>query len=224
MIGRPSIWFFTVILALGSSARVLRPARSGSNANSPSSRVEVVAFEEPRGLLLGPPEVRRFESEDESDLSKRFHAGVAESIPYGFYRVQVWVPPYFHPELRYIWVHQPRTTIVFGLPLSDVENVPYPAVQGRIVRGTLPKRSFVKLAGIYNGQQMESAVNADGTFRFDNVRYGRYLLIIVGDGGIFENKDVTITPATLLGSITVSFTNPPLHVEMRRVPPIGTER
>jgi len=217
MFARSSIWVFTSILAFGWSGQTLRSSESGSNANSPSSRVEVVAFEEARGVLLFAPEVHRFESEDGRDLSKRFHDGVAEGIPYGFYRMEAWVTD-FSPELRYVRVHQPRTTIVLGMPVSDIESTPFPAVQGRIVKGAVPKRSFVKLAGIYNGQQMESAIDADGTFGFDDVRCCRYLLIFLGDGGIFASQDVTISEDTLSRSITVSFADPPLQIEMRRVP------
>jgi len=104
------------------------------------------------------------------------------------------------------------------MPVSDIESTPFPAVQGRIVKGAVPKRSFVKLAGIYNGQQMESAIDADGTFGFDDVRCCRYLLIFLGDGGIFASQDVTISEDTLSRSITVSFADPPLQIEMRRVP------
>ena len=215
MFARSSIWVFTTILAFGWSSQTLRSAGSGSNANPPSSHVEVVAFEEARGVLLFAPEVHRFESENGRDLSKRFHDGIAEGIPYGFYRIEAWITD-LSPELRYVWVHQPRTTIVLGMPVSDIESTPFPDVQGRIVEGAVPKRSFVKLAGIYSGQQMESAIEADGTFGFGAVRYGRYLLLIIGDGGFFASKDVTITPATLVGSITVSFADPPLQIEMRR--------
>ena len=74
------------------------------------------------------------------------------------------------------------------------------------------------LAGIYNGLKMDSAVDTDGTFSFDDVRCCRYLLIVIGDGGTFASKDVTISDATLLQGITASFADPAVQIELRRVP------
>jgi len=192
-------------------------ALAASSREELSARAEVVAFDEATGRLLGPPEVRLFESDDRRNLSSRFHLGVASRIPYGIYRLEAWTPGHT-AELRYVLVDQPRATIVLGMPVSPIESVPSPAIQGRVVGGALPKRSFVKLAGIYNGQQMESAIDADGTFSFGAVRCCRYLLLIIGDGGIFASRDVTVSDATLVGGIAVSFTNPLVQIEMRRVP------
>jgi hypothetical protein len=199
--------------ALGVGAAQVSPVdRAESKA---LGMVQVVAFDEATGRILPPPEVRLFQAGEQKNLAAKFHAGEVDDIPYGTYRIEAVVPGYT-PELRYISVNQPRATVVLGMPVSPIENVPYPSIRGHIV-GDLPlKKSFIRLVGIYNGQLMETAIEPDGTFGFSGVRCCKYLLLIIGDGGIIASKDITISDATLAGKITVSLNNPPLEIEINR--------
>jgi hypothetical protein len=179
--------------------------------------VELVTFEEATGRLLGPPEVRVFESDTGKNFASQFHSGVADNIPHGIYRLEAFVPGY-SAELRYVLINQARATVILGMPVSPIESVPFPAIRGHILGSAPPKRSFIRLVGIYSGQVMESAIEPDGTFGFAAVRCCRYLLLLMGDGGTLASKDLTISDATLAGKIAVRLETPPLEIEISRAP------
>jgi hypothetical protein len=168
------------------------------------ARVEVVAFEA-HGTFLGAPAVRVFESEEHKNLSGAFHAGVADRIPFGVYRLEAYMSG-FYPEVKYVAIYRPRVTIFVGLAFGrEALALPIPSsVHGRVI-GSLPRgqKSFVKLTGIYSNRALESNIGPDGQFDFGVPWDGQYLLLVVSEKGILASR-----------TIDVPYTGPALQVRI----------
>jgi hypothetical protein len=198
------------------SPREATPEVHSVASDSERASVAIFAFEEESGRFLGPPTVVAFESEDHKNLAARFLSGTGEGIPYGVYRLEAGLVAHI-TAVRYVLVNRPRVSFVVGLPVSPIESIPYPSIQGRISGGSPLKHTFIRLLGTYSGQVLESAVGQDGTFGFPSVRCCKYLLLIIGDGSAVASKDITISDETLSRSIRVSIGTPPLEIEIERV-------
>ena len=157
------------------------------------ARVQVVAFEA-RGMFLGAPTVRLFQSQDEGDRSRQFHEGTADGIPFGVYKLEAHVNG-FYPETRYVAVYRPNVTVVVGLPFGrEAPALPVPpSVHGRVI-GILPRdrKTFAKLTGIYSNRSFESSISADGQFDFSVPWDGRYLLLVVSEDGVLGTRVIDV--------------------------------
>jgi len=170
-----------------------QPERGADNDGEQyTASVQVIAFEN-RGAFLGSPDVRVFESEDHKNMASAFHAGVADHIPFGIYRMEVYFSG-FYPETRYVAVYRRKVTVVAGLPFGReamILPVP-PMLHGKVV-GSLPrgKRAFVKLVGVYSSESLEAEVDPNGEFDFSIPHDGLYLLLVVGEGGVLATRAIT---------------------------------
>jgi hypothetical protein len=163
------------------------------NGENPyTASVRVLAFEA-GGAFLGAPEVRVFESWDHKDLAGAFHAGIAEGVPFGVYKLEA------HrlgcvPETRYVSVFRKRVTVIVGLAVSrETNGLPvWPALHGKVT-GALPpgKKAFVRLVGVYSSQALESSIDSDGGFDFSVPQYGLYVLLVVNEDGVLASRIVS---------------------------------
>jgi hypothetical protein len=198
--GSLAIYCHVGILALGLAAQE-KAGQTRSESRDRLARVEVVAFET-GGKPLGAPVISTFESYDHKNLASRFHSGVAEGIPYGIYRVEGRLPGYYS-DYRYVAVYGSPVAVVLGLAFGyEAPQVPM-TLRGRVVGALASKRSFVKLVGVYGSLAMESAIGPGGTFSFDGVSHGSFLILVVGEAGIVASK-----------TLTIPYTGPPLEVEV----------
>jgi hypothetical protein len=185
------------------AAQVEQKSRAKS-ADQFLATVQVLAFDT-RGLFLGTPTVRLFESEDHKDLASAFHAGPADRIPFGVYKLEAYMNG-FYPEVRYVAIYQPRVTVIVGLPFGrEVLTLPVPPmVEGKLL-GSLPrdKKYFAKLIGIYSNRTLESNISADGRFDFSVPWDGRYLLLVVSEDGVLATR-----------TIDVPYTGPALEIKI----------
>jgi len=180
-----------------------------ARSSSTSAKVEVVAFDS-NGRFLGAPNVSLFESDDHKNLAAKFHAGVADGIPFGIYRIEGHLPAY-SSEIRYVRVYQPHVAVVLGLTFSvELPEVP-PILHGRVV-GQVPPKSFVRLVGVYSNLSMESAIGADGEFNLGGLSDGRFLLLVVGQKGILASR-----------AVSIPYTGPALEVELGRDQVVGPQ-
>lgn len=166
--------------------------------------VHVLAFEA-RGTFLGNADVRLFESEDHKDLASAFHAGVAEHIPFGVYRVEARMSG-FYSEVRYVAVYQRHVTVIVGLPFGrESLTLPIPArLHGKVV-GSFPgaKKGFVKLTGLFSNKSLESSIATDGGFDFSIPWDGRYLLLVIDEDGVLASQ-----------AIDIPYSGPPLEIRI----------
>ena len=155
-------------------------------------QVQVIAFEM-GGAFLGPPDIRLFESSDQKNLAGKFHAGIADGIPFGTYKVEAYLTG-FYPEVRYVQVFQSSVTVVVGLPFGREAMVPPvpPRLQGRVMgsAGLRPRKAFVKLVGVFSNLSLESSIAVDGTFDFSIPFDGRYLLLLIAEDGILASRTI----------------------------------
>jgi hypothetical protein len=169
-----------------------------------TASVQVIAFDT-RGAFLGRPDVRLFESEGHKDMASAFHAGGADHIPFGIYRMEAYVSGYYS-EARYVVVYRPRVTVVVGLPFGfEGLTLPVPPeLHGKVV-GSLPrgKKAFVKLVSVYSSQSLEAQIDPNGEFDFSIPQDGQYLLLVVGEGGLLATR-----------AVTSPYTGPPLEIEI----------
>jgi hypothetical protein len=175
------------------------------------ARVEVLAFDT-RGKFLGAPTIEVFEADNHTNFAAKFHAGVAEDIPFGEYRIKSDLPAY-SSEARFIRVYQRRVTVVLGLTVGyELPSIPL-SLHGRVVGRVPPQRTFVRLAGVFSSLSMESPIGPDGGFDLVGLTWGKYLLLVVGEDGVLASR-----------ALTIPYTGPPLEIDIRADRTIAPER
>lgn len=167
-----------------------------------AATVSVMAFDT-NGRFLGSPEVKVFEStEEHKNLAAKFNAGVAEGIPYGEYTIEARLTAYSSDSKR-VGVYQRHVVIVLGLTVGhELPTLP-PNLPGRII-GHLPAaKAFVRLVGVYANVSIDSSIDPDGRFDLGGLSDGKYLLVVVGEGGILASR-----------SLTIPYVGPPLEIAL----------
>jgi hypothetical protein len=180
------------------------PAAPVQGGRQLTAEVSVVAFDT-NGRFLGSPDVGIFESaDDHMNMATKFHAGIAKGVPYGLYRIEARLVAY-SSDVKYVRVYQQHVTIVLGLTVGhELPEIP-PSLRGRVV-GKLPfDRSFVRLLGVYSNVSMDSSIDPEGRFDVGGLSDGKYLLLVVGEGGVLANR-----------TISIPYTGPPLEVKVGR--------
>jgi hypothetical protein len=162
--------------------------RASPRSTPTGARVEVVAYREDDGRLLGAPQVQVFESADGENLASRFRGGVADGIPFGVYRIEARLPAYT-ADGGFVSIYQPRVTLVVGLAVGYELPIAPAELKGHVIGG-VPKGSFVKLVGIYNSRVMESAIEPDGSFGFTGLTHGRFLMMVIAETGLLAERTV----------------------------------
>ena len=168
--------------------------------------VRIVAFGASGGFL-GVPDIRVFEGEDRKNQSAAFHAGVAERIPFGTYRIEVSMAG-FYPETRYVAVYAQKITVVVGLILGHESlTLPVPPRLHGVIVGAVPsdKKTFVKLLGILAEHSLESEIGSNGQFDFGVPWNGRYVLLVV-------DEDAKVLATHL---VDVPYLGTPLEISVR---------
>jgi hypothetical protein len=179
--------------------------QQGTHRGDPelTARVDVVAFSA-KGRFLGAPDVVVFQSDHGLNLAARFRDGAATGIPYGVYRIEGRLPWYFS-DVRYVWVYQPKVTIVLGLEFDHEGPRFPPTLSGRVAGPSLPAgKSFVEITGVYEHVSIESAIGSDGSFSLGGVPSGLCLLLVVDEHGILASR-----------TLTLPYTGPPLEIEIK---------
>ena len=167
------------------------------------ARVEVQAFDT-RGRFLGAPTVDLFESEDDhANIASRFHAGVADRVAFGVYRIEAHLTAYY-AETRYVGIYQPQATIVVGLAFGyELPRVPL-KLRGRVVgKARFSEARFIRLVGVYSSLLAESAIGSNVDFDLAGLSWGQYLLLVVGESGILASRPISIP-----------YTGPPLRIQI----------
>jgi hypothetical protein len=183
-----------------------------AQADEPVARVRIIAFDS-TGNLLGPPNVTTFEGEDRRNIAINFHAGVAEGVPFGLYRVEARLPAYY-AATRYARVYQRDVTVVVGLESGAYEASPIPLrLEGRVIGlpAAAAGNGFVRLIGVFSDITIESGIRSEGTFEISGMPVGRYVLLVVAEKAILASKVVTIP-----------YAGPRLQIEIRRDHAVGT--
>jgi hypothetical protein len=165
-----------------------------------SATVSVVAFDT-NGKFLGAPSVSVFEDPDDRDnLAPKFQKGVAEKIPYGTYRIDARLPGRVL-DTKYVWVYQSHVTVVLGLQVSlELPEIP-PTLHGRVVGSVSASKIFVRLASVYSNSSMDSAIAPDGSFDLSIPPVGKFLLLVIGEGGVLATRPISLP-----------YTGPPLEI------------
>ena len=72
------------------------------------------------GMRLNNMVIEQFKAGWRKDLAPQFSGGVAEHIPFGFYRLRAYVGG-FYPEERSFTVNQPQMTTVLKFRVGGVD-------------------------------------------------------------------------------------------------------
>jgi len=179
----------------------LAAIRQGRKLNA---TVSVIAFDT-NGRFLGSPEVKLFESDDgHKNFASRFHGGVAEGIPYGDYRIEARMTAY-SSDSKSVRIYQQHVAVILGLAVShELPQIP-PNLPGRIT-GHLPtSKGFVRLIGVFANISIDSSIDSEGRFNLAGLSDGKYLLMVIGEGGILTSQP-----------LTVPYTGPPLEIDVGR--------
>jgi hypothetical protein len=190
---RASTLALSITLIVGWLAIQKHPPRSAIEQQKDSvAAVTVLAFNSWRGNRLDPPIIRQFKSEENGkDFTKLFHQNAAEGIPFGEYRVEVYLPDYTS-ALRVVNVYQRNVTIVVGLVI--VPEISPISLHGRVVglQASATTGTFVKLSGVYSDASTESAIDSKGEFDMSVLLPGKYVLTVVNVEGIVASRVLTI--------------------------------
>ena len=144
----------------------------------------------------------RFSSACHRNLAARFHAGVATGVPYGNYRIEARLTAY-SSDAKSVRVYQQHVTVILGLTVSqELPEIP-PNLPGRIVGLLRTTKSFVRLIGVYANVSIDSSIEPDGRFDLGGLSAGKYLLMVVGEGGILASRQLIIP-----------YAGPPLEIQL----------
>lgn len=197
---------YALFTPLNGESQMSSTVRTGQGAT-----VTVVAFRT-TGNQLGAPTVTIFEDTfTKVNMASKFRNGIAQSIPYGKYRIEIsriLMPSggaYFIPEQRYVSVDQPQETILIGLDNEGIESQGPRPLRGSVV-GELPtgKQVFVKMTGLFSSVSAEATVAQNGAFVLGGITNGPFLLTVFMDGAIIASRWVSI-PKDLQSSRTGPF-------------------
>jgi hypothetical protein len=180
----------TLFWAAGSVSTPTTPKATPVDAD-PMATVEVEAFGA-SGTALDAPIIESFISlETKKNFARTFRRGTADNIPFGEYQMKSYHLG-FYSETRLVAVYQKHVTVVAGLEVGHEATGPI-SLHGRVV-GLPPsdiKTTFVKLAGVYSSASLESAIDSDGGFKMSGLRWGKSLLLVVGEDGILASRILT---------------------------------
>lgn len=194
-------WLLASLVIAFGPADLLGQTRASIGDQQPVATVEVLAFDT-RGKFLGAPTVATFEAYDRTNFAAKFHAGTAEGIPFGEYRIEAHLPAY-SSETRYVRVYERCTTVIVGLTVGyERPTVPL-RVDGHVV-GKPPKGAFVRLVGVFSNLSVESPIRIDGGFALVGLTWGKYLLLVVGQEGLLATQ-----------ALTIPYAGPPIEIEIK---------
>jgi hypothetical protein len=131
-----------------------------------------------------------------------------QNIPYGEYDLDVLAGLGFASARRTVQVNRSDVWVIMSLPTASVESQDARDVNGRITGISRDGLRWVKLVSVYSEFVHETRLDSQGRFRFTNVPFGSYAVIVIKDRRVCDFRLVEVIAEPKDIAIELTATSP----------------